>query len=290
MGQKGKRRITSKIRQPYMVVGLLVLIAALLAVVITLLPEEPEQAESTTSAPISDQDLGETITPDEERDGRSRLYVIIDDVGNNLQQLEGFLQLPFALSFAVMPERPFSEEAARRILASGHDIILHQPMEPVGEANPGEGAITTAMDRVEIQSILERNVASLPGIKGISNHMGSKATADREVMQAVLEFIEKHDFFYIDSVTTENIVGEQIADELRVEYAKRNTVFLDNHGETSLIRQAILAGTNTAKEHGSAIMIGHVQTAALAGVLSSMYAELCAQGFTFGRIQDYQFN
>ncbi len=290
MGQKGNKRITSKIRQPYVVVGLLVFIAVLLAVVITLLPEKPEQAESTIPGLISDEDLSEEIAPDEGAESRARLYVIIDDVGNNLRQLEQFLQLPFALSFAVMPERPFSEEAADRILASGHDIILHQPMEPVGNANPGVGAITTAMDRVEIQSLLERNVASLPGIKGISNHMGSKATADREVMQAVLEFIETHDFFYIDSVTTANIVGEQIAHELRVEYAKRNAVFLDNHGDASLIRQAILDGTKTANEYGSAIMIGHVQTAALAEILSSMYAELSAQGFTFSRIQDYQFN
>ncbi|MAG13777.1 MAG: hypothetical protein CMN78_04190 [Spirochaetales bacterium] len=289
MGKIADRR-SPKIKRQLIVIILSVIIAALLGVIVALLPEGPGQPEPANTAPTGEEAHEEPGPSEIVKKEPPKLFIIIDDVGNNLRQLDQFLNLPFSLSFAIMPKRPFSEEAARRILAAGHDIILHQPMEPVGEADPGAGVITTDMNYDEIHTLLRQNLASVPGVVGINNHMGSKATANRSVMAAVLDFVDQNGLFFVDSLTTDDSVAEQVAEELQVEYAKRNSIFLDNHGDISLIREAVLSGTKIARESGYAILIGHVQTGELAPALADMFRELSVQGFTFSGIQDYQFN
>ncbi|MDR1178172.1 MAG: divergent polysaccharide deacetylase family protein, partial [Spirochaetaceae bacterium] len=47
---------------------------------------------------------------------------MIDDAGNNLRELDAFLNLPFPLTIAVLPGLPYSAEAARRIRAAGKEV------------------------------------------------------------------------------------------------------------------------------------------------------------------------
>jgi len=58
-------------------------------------------------------------------ENRGTLVFVIDDAGNNLQELEPFLRIPFPLTIAVLPGLPHSAEAAKRIRAAGKEVILH---------------------------------------------------------------------------------------------------------------------------------------------------------------------
>ena len=289
MRQSRKKGVKDRERRQIVVVALLVFIIALLAIVILLIPERSESAESSVATETGTEEQIEPTPPLEVDKPQWRLYFIIDDVGNNLSQLEPFLELPFPLTFAIMPKRPFTAESAERISKLGFNIILHQPMEPVGDANPGEGAIFTDMDAERIREILDENLASLPDAIGVNNHMGSRATADPGVMSTILEYLAQKELFFVDSVTTEHVVGRDIAVKLQVDYTKRNTLFLDNQDDEEKIRELIISGTEVAKRDGNAVLIGHVQTPSLASILADMYDELSEQGFTFSGIQDYQF-
>ena len=61
--------------------------------------------------------------------------------------------------------------------AHGHEIMLHQPMEPFDtEVDPGPGAIFVD-DRPEcIHQVVAENIATLPHVIGVNNHMGSRYT------------------------------------------------------------------------------------------------------------------
>jgi polysaccharide deacetylase 2 family uncharacterized protein YibQ len=122
----------------------------------------------------------------------------------------------------------------------------------------GPGGVTVAMTDAEIQSVVRFGLASVPGAVGVNNHMGSRGTADRRVVRAILEVVRDRHLFFIDSRTTVDTVVEPVAAELGVPVARR-LVFLDNEEEEEAIRQQMRRLIALAKERGSAIAIGHAQ-------------------------------
>ncbi|MDR0465719.1 MAG: divergent polysaccharide deacetylase family protein, partial [Treponema sp.] len=135
-------------------------------------------------------------------DQKGALVFVIDDAGNNLRELDPFLNISGPLTIAVLPGLPYSVEAAKRIRAAGKEVILHQPMEALGAQNPGPGAIYSGMSRQEIREILSRNVEEVGPVTGINNHQGSLITMDREIMLVILDFCREHGIYFLDSRTT----------------------------------------------------------------------------------------
>jgi len=105
----------------------------------------------------------------------------------------------------------------------------------------------------------------------VNNHMGSRGTADRRVMRAVIEVVREAGLFFIDSRTTAETMAESVAADLGVPTARR-VVFLDNENEEEPIRQQLRRLITVARERGVAIAIGHVRRRT-AGVLVSMLDE-----------------
>ncbi|MFP4363297.1 MAG: divergent polysaccharide deacetylase family protein [Spirochaetia bacterium] len=208
-------------------------------------------------------------------------FLVIDDAGYNLDQLQYFLDLQVPLTIAVLPQLGYSEQAAARIQAAGHEAILHLPMEAVSTVNPGPGAVYIDMTAEEIFHTVETNMQSL-GIQvaGMNNHMGSKATANANVMNTVLEYIRDNGLFFLDSRTTGDSVINHITQELALPYIKRD-VFLDNDTDKEAIHQSFQAGIEIARNEGFVIMIGHVWCQELAEVINEVYPTVEEQGFIF---------
>lgn len=216
---------------------------------------------------------------------RIPLYVVIDDVGNSLEQLDPFLSLGIPITFAVLPQRPYSNEASRRIAAAGQEAILHLPMEASNGNDPGAGAILTSLEGKEIEKRIADNLASVPGVIGVNNHMGSKATADEKTMEAVLRYLKGRELFFLDSRTTARTVGKAMAEKHQVSFAERH-VFLDNEPNRDYIRQALEQGMDIARQRGHAVLIGHVMVTEVAEVLEEMYPFIQDEGFDLHHLSD----
>ena len=213
-----------------------------------------------------------------------KIYIVIDDVGNSIEELKPFLSLPLPITFAVMPQRRYTRDTVELIRQAKKYYIMHQPMEPVGDADPGVGAIYTGMSKEEVYATLDANLATLGGAPGINNHMGSKATADAETMRVLMEYLKKLDMFFLDSLTTGDSVAENIAAEISLPYMKRNSMFLDNEREREYIERALRSGFSLAETSGRAVMIGHVWDEHLADLLLELYPEFVEKGFSFDDI------
>ncbi len=209
--------------------------------------------------------------------GEARLAIVIDDVGYSLSGLKEFLALPFPLAFSVLPDLPHSREAGRLIVAAGKELLVHLPMEPSSGTNPGPGAVLTSQSDAEILELLERSLERLPQAVGLNNHMGSLATADRRVMGLVLDFLRARGLFFLDSRTTAETLGPEIAARLGVHLLQRD-IFLDNENSPAYIEGALRHGVRTARLRGSAVLIGHVQNVELAGELRRLLPELPGEG------------
>ncbi len=207
-----------------------------------------------------------------------RVAVVIDDVGYNLKELEPFLRIPGPVTFAILPGLPHSTEAARRVVAAGKEVIVHMPMEPVGPENPGPGAILVSQSDSEIRERLESALQSVPEARGMNNHMGSRAEADRRVMGVVMDTLRARGLFFLDSRTTAGTVAPELAAEREVPLLERS-VFLDNVPDPAEVEARLRDGLAVAVEKGEAVLIGHVQSPATREVLARVLPGLAAKGF-----------
>jgi hypothetical protein len=135
------------------------------------------------------------------------------------------------------------------------------------------------MPKEEILRQLQESFASVPFAKGLSNHQGSKGTADRKLMEIVLGELKTRNLFFLDSAVTGRSVGRQVAAELKLRYARRS-VFLDNRSSPGYIRQSLSALAQQAAKGGQAIGIGHDRPSTLE-VLQLSVPELEKAGYTF---------
>ena len=158
----------------------------------------------------------------------AQLIFVFDDGGQNLTHLKPFLNLPFPITVAVLPQIAHSKESAAQVRASGNELILHQPMQSVNASvNPGPGAIKPDMDENQIKSILFNNINEIGPVAGLNNHEGSGITADAEKMATVLQFASQEGIYFLDSRTNVETKVPYVARELGYSYYERN-IFLDN--------------------------------------------------------------
>lgn len=121
-------------------------------------------------------------------------------------------------------------------------------------------------------------IEQIPGAGGANNHMGSGFTEHPEKMRVVLQVLKKNNLFFLDSVTTPQTTGLQIASELKLPKVRRD-VFLDNEQHDSYIRGQLQQAIVKAKRQGQAVAICHPHPATIA-TLAHVLPGLKQQGVT----------
>jgi polysaccharide deacetylase 2 family uncharacterized protein YibQ len=94
------------------------------------------------------------------------IAIVIDDLGNDREALERIARWPFRVAGAVLPGLPDSADAARRLAASGKEVLLHLPMEPDGypRVRPGPGVVLRAdSDEKIAQTVAGGSSTRYPG-------------------------------------------------------------------------------------------------------------------------------
>ena len=210
------------------------------------------------------------------------IVLILDDVGFDHQPIEGAMRIDPDINFAVVPNGHSTREDAETLHAHGFEVLCHLPMEPddYPRRSAGPGAVMTSMSDREIATATLSNVRAVPFARGVNNHMGSRATADRRVMADVLGALPKG-MYFIDSRTTGDSVAEQMAKAMHVPTSARN-VFLDNEQNETAIRRQLAALTTLASERGLGVAIGHIYPVTVR-VLTEDAPKLRAAGFRFVR-------
>ena len=103
------------------------------------------------------------------------------------------MRIEAPIAFAILPYTPHAREAARLLHAAGKEILLHLPMEPRSypAENPGAGALFVDMDEGEIRRQIEADLAAVPYVSGVNNHMGSRFMEDEAGLAVVMEELRK---------------------------------------------------------------------------------------------------
>ncbi len=208
------------------------------------------------------------------------ISIIIDDLGYRFQEDLRALALPGPVAYAILPHAPHTEKMSQIAFQKGKDVLLHQPMQAMGENQYlGPGALTLNMTREEFLETLNINMRAVPNLIGINNHMGSLLTRHPGHMQWLMETIKSNGQFYIDSLTSDDSVAARLAKENDIPYLTRD-VFLDNKQNPAYIRRQFKELIKVAKRKGSALGIGHPHASTIE-VLSQVLLNVEQYGVKF---------
>lgn len=197
---------------------------------------------------------------------RASMAVVIDDLGYGSDNLlEEFLALDYPVTFSVIPGYRGSRRAHDAVIERGREALLHLPMEPHGYpgVDPGKNPILVDLSEGQIRDRMGKHLGSLPKVCGVSNHMGSLATQDPEVMRAVLKMTKERGLFFLDGKTTPRSVGKKVASEIGV-VCLENDLFLDTgKKDERTVRRLFEKAEKIALAQGRVVVTGHLHPGTL---------------------------
>jgi polysaccharide deacetylase 2 family uncharacterized protein YibQ len=244
------------------------------------LPDPPLAAPDTGAAVGEGQPAWlANAAPVALRPHRPMIAVVIDDLGLNRPATRATIALPGPLNLAFLAyaeELSAQAEAGRR---AGHETLLHTPMEPIGDEDPGPNALMADLPAAENLRRLSEALAKVPGIVGINNHMGSRFTASESALRPVLAELKHRGLLFLDSRTSGGSVGDRLAGQLGLPHVARD-VFLDHDVEAgqAYVEDRLAEVEAIARSHGAAVAIGHPHEGTLAALRAWLPA-LEARGF-----------
>jgi polysaccharide deacetylase 2 family uncharacterized protein YibQ len=212
--------------------------------------------------------------------GKPMIAVVVDDLGLDRKRTARVIDLPAPLTLAFLPyaqELPAQTASGR---AKGHELLVHVPMEPVGanyDPGPDSSLLKNGLSADDIRTRLERDLSQFAGFVGVNNHMGSKFTSDRAGMRVALSELQTRGLLFLDSRTSAQSVGAEVAREVGIPFAERN-VFLDNEISRPAVDAQLAKLEDYARLYGHAIAIGHPHDATI-GALEAWLPSLEAKGY-----------
>ena len=187
---------------------------------------------------------------------QGRLAIIIDDIGYNLALGKRSADLNGDFTLAVLPFTPHGSELAERAHQSGKEIMLHAPMSNRHHYSLGRGGLVSGMKHAEFLAVLRQNLANIPYIKGVNNHMGSQLTEQAEPMRWLMEELKTRHLYFVDSRTSAQTQALSMAEQINLP-SRRRDVFLDDERTPAAIKYQLERALKQAQQQGSAIAIGH---------------------------------
>jgi uncharacterized protein len=188
-----------------------------------------------------------------------RVAIVFEHAGTSLAELEPIYAMHRPFGLGIFPHMRYSAQIAREAPLHGLAPMLHLPMESRNPADVGPvtGIVLVRMTDPEIARVVEGDLASVPGIVGVSNHAGSRALADRRVMRAALTVVRAHGLWFAEYRNTPQSAAPEVARGLGLRTVPV-TAYLDMPpaGIDDKVRELIA----TAQRRGWAVGVGHIAT------------------------------
>jgi len=210
---------------------------------------------------------------------KGKIAIVLDDWGYNLENLNLLDEIKYPLTISILPNLNYSRLLAKKLHQKNFEVILHLPLQPHEKVPLEKDTIMTSMDEAKIKEILKNDLANLIYVKGVSNHMGSRATEDARIMGIIFKELKKRKLYFLDSFVSSNSVCQDLAHQMQLKFAKRD-IFLDNTEEASYIKNQINKLKIRARIYDTAIGIGHNHKVTLE-VLKEMMPKLAKEGYKF---------
>ncbi|MCE7997782.1 MAG: divergent polysaccharide deacetylase family protein [Rhodobiaceae bacterium] len=187
---------------------------------------------------------------------KPQIAVVMDDLGLDPKSTRRAIALPAEVTLSFLPYGRASQGLAEEALARGHEVMVHIPMEPEGDADPGPNALLISQSTDQIASLLAQQLDQFPGAIGFNNHMGSRFTADVRALLPVMREARARGMLFLDSRTSANTLAAKIGEAAGATTVSRD-VFLDHAAGADGLLAQLDELEKTARATGRAIAIAH---------------------------------
>ena len=185
-----------------------------------------------------------------------QMAIVLDDVGNSLHDFQA-LDLPTAITFAILPFTEHAKKIANLASLQDRELLVHVPMEAkTHNAQLGKGALMLNMPEQQFKDRLNNAINYFPDASGISNHMGSTLTEHVTPMQWTMDTLGQQGLYFFDSRTTPHTIAEYCARISGIPTLRRH-VFLDNIKTMAAIEAQFQQAIKLGKKNFSVIVIAH---------------------------------
>jgi len=215
-----------------------------------------------------------------------RFALVIDDLGGK-RDLSPLIDLGVPLTFAIMPYERFSKEIAGDLTGRRMPYIMHLPLEPEAypKIDPGKAALFIKMSDEEIRRKFAKDLATVPGVAGVSNHMGSRFSADPQKMKVLLELVKTQGLYYFDSYTTPRSQAGAVAKIVDIPF-RVNGLFVDLEDTPEFMSKQFDLIIKKFEHVDEFIAIGHIQKKSLPAVLRDYIPKFKKAGIEFVYLSD----
>ena len=214
-----------------------------------------------------------------------RVAIVMDDFGYNLKDLDLLFSIKEPITLSILPNLRYSREIAGLGRSHGKDIILHMPLESLNPNIREEvDTIRVGMSEKDVLERLKKSIESIPGLIGVSNHEGSKATEDKQVMTVISKYLKRSNLYFLDSLTSQKSVCSEIAATIGTRCVRRD-MFLDNMDSPDYIEKQLASLKKFAFRKGRAIAICHDRKNTIQ-VLAKVMPEMASEGIRFVSLSD----
>jgi uncharacterized protein len=189
----------------------------------------------------------------------SRVAIIIDDMGTNLEALKEICDLGQPITVSVLPQSLYAEETARIAHENGLEVMLHLPGESMNHEegnNSTPGLIRSGMREADVLSLVEEGLSRVPYATGVNNHMGSQITQEEQIMRPILDLLKKRGLYFLDSRTTAESIAYDLARRMGLRSSYRN-IFLDSTVGMDFTKKKLIDLFELSQKTGAAVAIGH---------------------------------
>ncbi len=204
------------------------------------------------------------------------IALVIDDIGPARAWSTMALDLPQPVTLAILPYTRDAPRWAARAQASGHEILLHMPMEPLGLEDPGPGALLKRLPTVQNRQRLLAALLRVPGVVGVNNHMGSRFTSCASCIGEVANILQNQGLIFLDSVTSQKSAAARVIGKAGVPIIRRD-VFLDDLDTPAAIATQMKRAEALALRDGVTVVIAHPRPHSMAA-LQGWQDRLAAKG------------
>lgn len=183
------------------------------------------------------------------------IAIVVDDMGYSYLENEIFKLSP-KISISIIPDAPFATERNSQAQQQGRNILIHLPMQPMNYHSIEKHNLHTGMNAKDVQTIMDFATSKVPNAIGLNNHMGSRATADEQLMNLLMQQLQQRNLNFLDSMTTAKSVARAKANAHGVKNLRRD-IFLDDANDFPSLHQQWQKAINHARKHGVTVMIMH---------------------------------
>jgi uncharacterized protein len=217
--------------------------------------------------------------PFDRADKRPRIAVVVTWLGLSSRETQAAIsRLPGGVTLAFSPYTEQLDLILPAARASGHEVLLALPMEPLNfpDNDPGPNALLTGLSQEENLARLNWVLSRAQGYAGVMTHMGGRFTAIEPAIKPVIEALKARGLLLVDNRLTLRGLLPRLAADLQLPYLA-GARFLDGEASRVQIEERLQDIEQTARQNGTALLLATISPVAIER-LASWASELEGRG------------